>query len=231
MLCHVHTESGGELPVSSPRYLVSAARTADLPTEYLSDDICVIDFGESYLMASPPEDLGIPEPYLPPEMLLELDELQVESLNSLDKDPAPTDSETSEYQKPFPVGIACDLWALGCTLFEIQKQQALFYMMSNPGEILESTMIFFGPFPESWMERWASRPQRMPKDSDGDSEVTRHTFDKALAYVLDFNGLKQLSLAEQEQKVFRDLLLKLFQYEPEKRAHTEEVLAHEWFRL
>jgi hypothetical protein len=35
--------------------------------EFLKDEICPIDFIESFKFSFPPGDLGIPENYLPPE--------------------------------------------------------------------------------------------------------------------------------------------------------------------
>ncbi|PTD06568.1 hypothetical protein FCULG_00007189 [Fusarium culmorum] len=59
--------------------------------------------------------LGIPKNYLPPEVLLDL---------------------------PDAVGPACDLWALGCTLFEIREQLPLFYMIYDSDELFKPTEIF-----------------------------------------------------------------------------------------
>lgn len=66
----VRTESGEDLPTSSPQYLTLPADISRLGDEYLTDQICVVDFGESFPISSPPADLGIPENYLPPEVLL-----------------------------------------------------------------------------------------------------------------------------------------------------------------
>ena len=66
----VRTESGQGLPTFSPQYLVRNVDISRLGDQYLTDRICVIDFGESFPISSPPADLGIPENYLPPEVLL-----------------------------------------------------------------------------------------------------------------------------------------------------------------
>jgi hypothetical protein len=35
------------------------------------EQICIIDFGESFQSSSPPADIGIPEEYLAPEVIIE----------------------------------------------------------------------------------------------------------------------------------------------------------------
>ncbi|KAJ5915757.1 CMGC protein kinase [Penicillium verhagenii] len=64
---YVRTESGKDLPASSPQYLILPADISRLGSNYLTEEICIIDFGEVFPILSPPEDLGIPENYLPPE--------------------------------------------------------------------------------------------------------------------------------------------------------------------
>ncbi|RGP71703.1 cmgc kinase [Fusarium longipes] len=68
----VRAKSGKDLPASSTRYLVLVADLSTLGNEFLTDDIRVIDIGESFKFTSPPEYLGMSENYLTPEVLLEL---------------------------------------------------------------------------------------------------------------------------------------------------------------
>jgi len=60
--------------------------------KYINPESCLIDLGQSFEVSQPPnsDDVGIPGPYRSPELIL-------------DK----------------TAGIGSDLWALGCTLFEI----------------------------------------------------------------------------------------------------------------
>jgi serine/threonine protein kinase len=65
-------------------------------------------------MSSPPVELGIPDDYLPPEVMKDEQSIRV----------------------------ACDLWALGCTLFEIRRQMQLFYMINGKDELLTEMTSF-----------------------------------------------------------------------------------------
>lgn len=206
---HVRTESGEDLPASSPRYLTIPADTSRLGDEYLTDQICVIDFGESFPISSPPEDLGMPENYLPPEVLL--------------------DEENA-------IGLACDLWALGCTLFEIRKQIPLFYMIFDTNELLAEMVRFFGKPPQMWWDKWEARGDFFDEQGtwlqDGDDKE-EWSLEVALSKPIEVIEpvQKVLITSEAEQRLLADLLYKLFRYEGEKRLRVEEVLAHEWFKM
>jgi len=56
----------GEGPApSGPEYLVEGLSLDRLDARFISDQVSIIDFGESYDMYSPPEDLGITAPFAP----------------------------------------------------------------------------------------------------------------------------------------------------------------------
>ncbi|KAJ4249142.1 hypothetical protein NW762_012477 [Fusarium torreyae] len=209
----VRTESEEELPASCPKYLVEPADTSRLGNEFLTDEICVIDFGESFKFSSPPGDLGILECYLAPEVLLEL---------------------------PGAVGPACDLWALGCTLFEIREQLPLFYMIYDNDELLAEMVRFFGKFPENWWARWEARENFFDDDGSWLRKGKDWSLEMALSKPMEVfksgdgygKGPKQsLETPEAEQKLMADLLYRLFKYDPVERISAEEVLDHGWFRL
>jgi serine/threonine-protein kinase SRPK3 len=210
----VCTESGKELPTSSPHYLTIPANLSNLIDNYLTDQICVIDFGESFPMSSPPEDLGIPENYLPPEVLLEQENA---------------------------ISPACDLWALGCTLFEIREQLPLFYMIFDKDELLAEMVRFFGKPPKLW-DQWEARGDffddqgvwlRQGDDEDWSLEVALSKPMETIIQSGDQKGEveKSLTTPTDEQALMADLLYKLFRWEPEERLTIEEVLAHAWFKM
>ncbi|KAF4633602.1 hypothetical protein G7Y89_g4510 [Cudoniella acicularis] len=67
----VLTELGEDPPLSAPKYLVASTDLLRLGVEYLMEQICVIDFGESFQSSSSPANIGIPNDYLAPEVIIE----------------------------------------------------------------------------------------------------------------------------------------------------------------
>ncbi|KAK5997976.1 SRSF protein kinase 2 [Cladobotryum mycophilum] len=185
----VCVEPGLKHPPCMPKYLVRSANLVrDLPSEYLTDQLCLIDFGESYPVSSPPKGLRIPVRYCPPEFLLGNEALV----------PA----------------AGCDIWALGCALFEIRQQTELF---------------------EEW-GRWKDREQFF--DEGGKYfHKEQDEADYSLEWLLSLRkrerggDKRELYMSEDEQRVFADLLRKLLEYEPDKRLTVGEALEHEWFKM
>jgi serine/threonine protein kinase len=127
----VVTESG-EPPTepSAPKYLVYPVIWDSVDRIFLSTQPCIIDFGDSFEIGDPPETLGIPGPYRSPELMLE---------NT--------------------VGIGCDLWALGCTIFEIRTGRKMLNLFDDDDDTyLDALVKILGPLPEPWWsETWKMR--------------------------------------------------------------------------
>ncbi len=102
------------------------------PNKLTTGSACLTDFGESFQMATPPTDLGTPQVYCAPEQILE--------------------------QK---ISKGCDLWALGCTLFEIRTGRKLFDTFDDDAdEYLCKVASLLGKYPEPWWtETWSMRSQ------------------------------------------------------------------------
>lgn len=207
--------SGEKLPDSAPRYLVETAYFGGLPPEYLTEKIMIIDFSEAYRMSSPPSDLGIPEEYLPPEVIFKSD-------NSIE--------------------VGCDIWALACTLYEIRSQIPLFYMPIDEDDHISEMVCYFGKLPEPWWSKWEKRGKFFDEDGAHVPGV-RMTIDEkpwSLEVALDtqremggYMGSEKrvFRIPEDEQKVLADLMRKICVYDASKRPSVREVLQHEWFNI
>jgi serine/threonine protein kinase len=128
----------------APQYLVYPIRWKDVGSQYISKQARLIDFGESFKVSHPPENLGIPGSYRSPELIL-------------DKTP----------------GIGSDLWALGCTLFEIRTGRKLFAPFDNEDdEYIDAMVRVLGKLPEPWWSTtWELRNTWYKDDADEQGRV------------------------------------------------------------
>ena len=113
----------GESPVpSGPEYIIEALRLDKLDTRFISDQVSIIDFGESYDMDRPPRDLGITASFRSPELLFD---------NT--------------------ISVGCELWALACTIFEV-RTAPLFENFMDDGDdyIILQIVMLLGKPPEPW---------------------------------------------------------------------------------
>ncbi|KAL3476675.1 kinase-like protein [Aspergillus californicus] len=195
----------------APAYLVYPVEYGSRSDDRASDQICVIDFGESYKISNPPGDLGIPLPYTAPEVVF-------------DK----------------KCGPPSDIWALACTLLEIRTGSPLFSLFDDDkDEYLFNVVQTFGPFPEPWWSTsWEQRRTIFPDEPRSPSTRELRTLRRVLSRVVVCAPKPTPSgedefvyIPEEEQKVFADLLEKMFQYDIEKRLSAEEVLQHPWFSM
>jgi serine/threonine protein kinase len=208
--------------------------------QYISDQPCLIDFGESFKVLQPPEDLGIPGPYRSPELIFNKD-----------------------------AGFGSDLWALGCTLFEIRTGRKLFSPFDDEDDEYLDTMVqVLGKLPEPWWSTtWEARRRLYKDEADEQGRAVaamesktnidasreeemgiRRTFHPSIAkdarslqdklapglwYLPDrgCGGDRHWDISQRETEVFAVLLSRLLEYDPKDRISAKAVLNHEWFKL
>lgn len=146
-----HGFSGGvehDLP-GAPHYLVYPVDWDKVVEnaagrEFIIAKACITDFGESFNTTEPAQDLGIPQIYCSPEYVFDR-----------------------------KVGVGCDLWALGCTLFEIRTGRKLFDTFDDdPDEYLCKVAMTLGRLPEPWWSQgWEARREFLEDDVDATGKV------------------------------------------------------------
>ncbi|KAH7133697.1 kinase-like domain-containing protein [Dactylonectria macrodidyma] len=219
----------GHAEPTAPQYLVYPVEWEHVAKEYISEQSCLIDFGQSFEVANTPEYLGIPGPYRSPELMLD---------NSM--------------------GFGTDLWALGCTLFEIRTGRKLFCPFDNDDEDYLDLMVqILGKLPEPWWSTtWETRKTfwkdeldeqgraiptvaEPPPPADGITRIIHPSVAQGARSLTEKlrPGLWYLSenihrdIPQKEMDVFSDLLGKLLRYTPGDRISAAAALDHEWFAL
>lgn len=212
---------------TAPRYLVYPVAWESVDTQFLLKTPKIIDFGECFDISNPPEDVGTPGCYRSPELLLE---------NQL--------------------GIASDLWALACTLFEIRTGRKLFDSFhDDDDDYLEAMCLVLGRLPEPWWPTtWEARKRFFKDETDEHGRAlpvhesqtavydnvhpsapqgVRSLVDKmgpGLWY-MDTKMWFNKKIPGEEKPIFADLLGKLLALKPKDRISAETALEHEWFRM
>lgn len=112
---------------SFPDYAVVAINMKEVNPIWLSDKIIIIDFGIGFFLKKSSLDFGTPKSYCAPEFLF------------------------GGHRS-----IASDIWALGCTIFEIRTGSRLFKYNGIPtkDEMLIATVKLLGTLPDKWWAEW-----------------------------------------------------------------------------
>ncbi|KAK9425895.1 putative EKC/KEOPS complex subunit BUD32 [Seiridium unicorne] len=125
----VETVSGDDPAPHGPEYCVVPLDFSWCET-YMTPEIAIIDFGESFLVNEPRSVSGIPIKYAAPEIL---------------------------FSGTYAPGLASDVWALGATLYDICNiadlfgDSALSYGVDASVETME---YLLGPLPEPYRKVW-----------------------------------------------------------------------------
>lgn len=120
----LETESGEPTGPEAPRYIVKPLDFLASSVNHVSRHVSVIDFDQSFLMASPPERLlGTPTEFLAPEVAVGR-----------------------------PAGMASDIWALGCSIFRMRAGESPFsgYEVTSPADLMRVIVRTLGNIPDSW---------------------------------------------------------------------------------
>ncbi|KAL2068500.1 hypothetical protein VTL71DRAFT_14837 [Oculimacula yallundae] len=225
--------------VTAPQYLVypicwDDVELTTLGAEFISEQACIIDFGESFDLTSPPEDMGIPQVYCSPEYTLDR-----------------------------IVDVGTDIWSLGCTIFEIRIGRKLFDTFDDDqDEYLWKMAMLLGKLPEPWWSQtWTARktifedntddegrvvevPQQLRPSENGEPEIERtvvqvaepRSIKEAIARGLFYEnrngpGGVHIDIPEPEVELLADLLANILKYDPVERITARQVSEHAWFKM
>lgn len=213
---------------SAPRYLIYPVDWDSVNPKYVTDQPCIIDFGEAFEVSDPPEHLGIPGPYRSPELMLDQ-----------------------------TIGFSTDNWALGCAMFEIRTGRKLIHTFDDDQDDYLIEMVqMMGPLPEPWWSTtWESRKEWFKDEPDSQGRVlyknppppaepnpmssvhpsivqdARSLQEKLGAGVWYMDAGIHRDMSKEEIEVFANLLGKVLSFDPKDRLTAKGVQEHEWFKM
>lgn len=215
------TTSRSEPGESAPCYIVEAAGIP--PAQFLTKDICLVDFGEAFQFEEPvkSEDIGIPFMYRAPETVFE-----------------------SKYDQ------FSEIWALACVLFEVRAGNPLFTnIMGRADEIIQRMVQMKGKLPDPWWKRWDKRTMYFREDGqplddwpEGRVLAVQYLLEEMIgdigsedddsavasgpaAEMLERSWTK---VSEHEREAIKDLLDGMLQWQPDERLSLEQIRKHRW---
>ena len=222
----VRTRDGQPPGPHAPAMLVEPIQNSRMSdSTLLQETVMVSDFGQSYIVASPPSS------YAPGTVL---------------------SYQSPEARFERRVGLETDIWALGCAIFEIRAGFALFEsFLGSDVDILRQTVETLGRLPDPWWAAFEDRALWFEEDGQPKSEQDQERAGVLLkarrssirAKLLEigeqvdppseYEGPMienfELRLQEEEVALLEDLLEKMLKYLPEERIGSQDVIRHPWF--
>lgn len=218
---------------SIPRYLVYPVYYEAMEVEDVLEDVCIADFGQAFDATSGiTRRSGITRPYAPPELVFD---------NAM--------------------GVAGDLWSLGCLIFETRLQGHIIHpndlLSPSDDEYALTVTLVLGRLPDPWWKPWGKR-HTFYADPDGDGKHETHgqlievPGMRRKIRPLDFEDPRSIKAAivdscyrrthqggyekyqdvsEEETAQLVTLLEKLLRYVPEERVPTPQILDDAWFEM
>ncbi|KAI1863716.1 hypothetical protein JX265_003853 [Neoarthrinium moseri] len=239
----VETTSGADPRPIAPEYCVAPA-TFLKHKNLFTDQIAIVDFGESFLIEDPRSTSGIPPTYAAPEVLL-----------------------------GGSLGPGTDIWSLACTFYNIQSKDLLLggsFYGSEINQIVHEIETFLGPLPQEHRALWDEKEFEAPSSAievktDDETEAlgspatcsmgallaTRNDlisgtgFSDVFAAAIGKEGTGQYEEETDEAQeaqpesnsddhsreeilALSQLLRKMMKYSPEDRIDTSSILVHPW---
>ncbi|KAI1739478.1 kinase-like protein [Xylaria scruposa] len=239
----VLTLESGERGTNAPKWVIDPLWWSELK-DYVSDNVAIVDFGESFEESQPPESLGIPKVYAAPEVIY----------------------------GGVPAGIGSDIWSLAYTIMGIRTGMPLEPSVWGPLSRMErfagpipppyrhaaAEKLYLDEMrtsaketepekavpPSEMLEAVGENLKSLTGESTGESCVRELELEMSIELweqvrvpdeeIEDNNGRKWKSvhyqLPEDEVASLADLLSKMFRYQPSQRIRAGIALKHPWFK-
>ena len=152
------------------------------------------------------------------------------------KTPYPIDIRAPEIVVGLPYNEKADVWALACTIFRIVTMEPLIPLWmtadaeATDDEHLKNMIDRFGKLPDSIVSSWIRANKHI--NAEGKILEPDEYNPDSCQFGDVWQGIrlaKPKDMSETEAKMFCDLLVKMLDYDINKRLSMKEVLKHPWF--
>lgn len=131
-----------------------------------------------------------------------------------------------------PIGMPGDMWALGCTLYEIFGDNMLFRsFFYKRDEFVVEMVRMLGRFPDAWWGAWAARAEYCeddgtlkPTPDNISGEPRRVCLKERVVGLVQGTDETDGRLDEQERVVLERMVEAMVRYEPADRATVADVV-------
>jgi serine/threonine protein kinase len=193
---------GGSLGIEIPSYSVISADMVVPADQVQSSQIMIGDFGEAFLVDSPPKTLNAPMLLLPPESFF--------------------------HER---LGLSADIWTLGCTIYEILGERPLFEaFIPNRDDTLAEMVSTLGILPERWWKQWKNRLSYFSDDGSWSPAYTgimspvMRPLNQRLWDMGRGETAEACQFTTEEMSCLEQLLSRMLVYEPSARISAAEVM-------
>ncbi|KAL8708418.1 MAG: hypothetical protein Q9220_006708 [cf. Caloplaca sp. 1 TL-2023] len=189
-----------------PKYGINPILNVDVCERVTDTDTIILDFGEAYDMTSGnPETLNTPTSLSPPEKLL----------------------------SKGTIGLAADVWTLGCTLVEILGSRFVCSpWLPDKDTTMRDIVCAVGKPSESWWEAWENRHRYFKEDGtwcrirDNGQPLTPSPSLESI--VSNLREKSDEKFDEEERGALLQMLRGMLTIDPEQRFTMEDVINSQW---
>lgn len=134
-----------------------------------------------------------------------------------------------------PFNESCDIWSLGCLMFELMTGEVLFKPNKSPFISRNKFHLYkmyklFGPIPPNMIDNCKYR--KIFFNNDHTLKISRHIkridMKDYIKHEISRHHV-QLTISEEELIQAVDFMMLTFEYDPEKRSNASKLVLHKWF--
>ncbi|KAI1823906.1 hypothetical protein F4861DRAFT_539507 [Xylaria intraflava] len=131
-----------------------------------------------------------------------------------------------------PIGLASDIWTLGCSIFAIFGQLDLFEgFFPDEDDAFAEKISAPGKSPRTWWDSWGARRDFFNAEGDWEVKVSRHMdveYRSLEARVQRIKRDRNDLLGDDEIADFAFTLRDMLRWEPEERISAQDLATGTW---